>query len=92
MCAAMCACVHATSHNHKQQAVCCALKDTSGGPNHGHFLVFSWSVFPFTTAINRNFCWPEFVSLGLHGDVLASQNGWVAESQQLVKVAFAQTS
>jgi hypothetical protein len=32
------------------------------------------------------------VRLGLHGDVLAAQNGWVAASQQLGKVGFTQTS
>jgi hypothetical protein len=42
--------------------------------------------------LTKNFCLPESLSLGLHGNVLASQNGWVAESQQLDKVGFAQTS
>jgi hypothetical protein len=83
------------SHTAKSNNVAiryCASVCTSGGPKKGHVLVFSWLVFLFTIATKTIFLLPESVRFGLHGDVLAARNGWVAASHQLGKLGFPQFS
>jgi hypothetical protein len=48
--------------------------------------VFPWPLFPLTVATKAIFRFPELLRIGLHGDVLAAQKGWMAVATRQSRV------